>query len=87
MNTPLHDYLLVELIPVKENKSAGGLFLPGVSEKAFDGKVIMAGPKVTHVKIGDVVRKFKNVPGISMQHEGKDCLFLREGSEIEFVNP
>lgn len=81
----LSDRLLVEPIAKEENVSESGIILGNKPKNANDFKVLLVGTKVEHAKIGDTVRKMQYVSGVPMEYNGKMCLLLREGSEIEFV--
>ena len=81
----LSDRLLVEPIAKEENVSEAGIILGNKPKNANDFKVLLIGPQVEHVKICDTVRKMQYVSGVPMEYNGKMCLLLREGSEIEFV--
>ena len=81
----LSDRLLVEAIAKEENKTEAGIILSNKPKNANDFKVLLVGPNVEHAKIGDTVRKMQYVSGIPIEYNGKMCLLLREGSEIEFV--
>jgi co-chaperonin GroES (HSP10) len=82
--TPLSDRILVEPITKEENKTDSGIFLGNKPKNANEFKVIAIGPQVQHTKIGDVVRKMEYVAGVHIEYEGKMCLLLREGSELDF---
>ena len=61
MLKPLYDRIIIK--PMTREKSAGGIYLPGIDEKLTKGKVIAVGEGHfefgvfvdIHVKIGDVV--------------------------------
>lgn len=80
----LKDNVLVEISPAI-TQTASGLFLASESiKKTLEGTVLMTGPKVQSVKIGDRVRYYDHC-GIAVEHQGKDCLFLKESTEIELI--
>lgn len=81
----LSDRLLVEPIAKEENVSESGIILGNKPKNANDFKVLLVGPQVEHAEVNDVVRKMKYVSGIPIEYNGKNCLLLREGSEIEFI--
>lgn len=81
----LSDRLLVEPMAKEENVSESGIILGNKPKNANDFKVLLVGPQVEHAEVGDVVRKMKYVSGIPIEYNGKNCLLLREGSEIEFI--
>jgi chaperonin GroES len=75
------------LVEISEavTQTASGIFLPGEAiKKPLEGKVIMAGSDVQSVKVGDTVRYYDHC-GIPMEYEGKNCIFLKEKTEIELV--
>lgn len=75
------------LIEISEavTQTASGIFLPGEAVKQpREGNVIMIGPKVEHVKIGDTVRHYEHC-GVPIEYQGKKCLFLQEKTEIELI--
>jgi co-chaperonin GroES (HSP10) len=82
---PISDRLLVEPIAKEENISEAGIILGNKPKNANDYKVLLVGPRVEHAKIGDTVRKMQYVHGIPIEYNGKMCLLLREGSEIDFI--
>lgn len=82
---PISDRLLVEPIEKEENVTESGIILGNKPKNENDFKVLFVGPKVVHAEVGDVVRKMKYVSGIPIEYNGKNCLLLREGSEIEFI--
>lgn len=75
--------ILVEKLK-KENKTATGIILPHEQHKDNDCKVLMVGPKVEHVQVGDIIQRYAH-SGTPIQHEGKSCLFLKESEDVEFV--
>jgi co-chaperonin GroES (HSP10) len=83
----LSDRILVKPLPKEENKTVSGIILGNKPKNEHDFEVVLLGTEVKHCKIGDVVRKFKNVAGTPIEYNGIDCFLLKESSEIEFVNP
>lgn len=81
----LSDRLLVEPIEKEENVTESGIILGNKPKNENDFKVLLVGPQVKHAEVGDVVRKMKYVSGIPMEYNGKNCLLLREESELEFI--
>jgi co-chaperonin GroES (HSP10) len=77
----LGNRLLAEII-IDDKKTAGGIILP--SQQKFHAKVLIVGPKVKHLKIGDKISYFQGV-GTTMEYDGKDCIFLEEEFECELV--
>lgn len=83
---PMNDRLLV-LRMEKEQKTAGGLFIPDTAkEKPMEGKVVAAGPGKRgedgkriplSVKTGDRVL-FSKYAGTEIKINGVDHLFMRE---------
>lgn len=81
----LADKILVKPVSKEENKTDSGIIIGKQPKTKDDFEVILVGPKVQHCKIGDIIRKFPNVPGIETEYNGEKHLFLREVSEIEFI--
>lgn len=79
----LSDRILVKPLPKEENKTDSGIILGNKPKNEHDYQIVLVGTEVKYCKIGDVVRKFKNVDGIPIQYKGIDCLLLSESSEIE----
>lgn len=80
----LSDRVLAKPLARQENKTESGIILGNNSKTEHDFEVVLVGDKAKNTKIGDVVRKFKNVSGVPHKHNGTDCIILRESSEIEF---
>jgi len=90
---PLDDRVVVQPLE-KEDKTAGGIFLPETAkEKPQQGKVIAVGPgkmldsgqrASMNVKKGDVVL-FAKYSGSEVQVDGKDLLIMREGDLLAVV--
>lgn len=76
------DKVLVE-ISTAETKTASGIFLPGGSsvKSKFEGKVLMTGPLVRALNVGDEVRYHEHC-GVEIDHDGKKCIILREEGEV-----
>jgi chaperonin GroES len=76
------DKVLVEISPA-ETQTASGLFLPGGSsvKSKFEGTVLMCGPHVKGLKVGDKVRYYEHC-GTEVEHDGKNCIILREEGEV-----
>lgn len=82
----LKDRILVKPLPKEDNTSKAGIILSNKPKNANDFEVVIVGPKAEEsVKIGDVVRKFENVPGIQIKYNGVMHLLLSLDSEVEFV--
>ena len=91
---PLDDRVVVEVLE-KEEKTAGGIFLPQTAkEKPQQGKVIATGPgKVldsgerapVKVKKGDVVI-FAKYSGTEVEVNGKEYLIMRESDLLAVVD-
>lgn len=78
---PLHDRVIVEVIPT-ESKTAGGIIIPdSAKEKPQRGKVLYCGNGVNgeamKVKVGDTVLYAKHA-GNEIEVDGKKCLIMRE---------
>lgn len=75
--------LLVECEKAKENRSAGGLFLPGeLPSLTRTGKVVAIGPDVKTVQVGDSVM-FETPMGLEIQAQENSVLVsLREDSVL-----
>jgi co-chaperonin GroES (HSP10) len=82
--TPISDRILVEPIAKEDNKTDSGIILSNKPKNENQYKVILIGPKVKYTKVGDVVQKMRYVPGVPIEYNGKICLLLREGSELDF---
>ncbi len=82
----LNDRILVKPLPKEDNTSEAGIILSNKPKNLNDFEVVIVGPKAEEsVKIGDVVRKHKNVPGIQIKYNGVMHLLLSLDSEVEFV--
>ena len=83
---PLHDRVVVKRLD-SEEKSAGGIVLPGsAQEKPMVGEIMAAGAgrvldngerAALDVKVGDKVL-FGKFAGTEVNHEGQDYLVMRE---------
>lgn len=83
---PLHDRVVVKRLE-SEEKSAGGIVLPGsAQEKPMIGEIMAAGAgrvldngerAALDVKVGDKVL-FGKFAGTEVNHEGQDYLVMRE---------
>ncbi len=80
----LSDRILVERIEKEENKTNSGIILSNKPKNDNQFRVILIGPKAQYTKVGDVVQKMKYVSGTPIKYNGKMCLLLREGSELDF---
>jgi co-chaperonin GroES (HSP10) len=76
------DKVLVQISEV-ETQTASGLFLPGGSslKSKLEGTILMVGPNVKGLNIGDSVRYYEHC-GTEVEHDGKNCIILREEGEI-----
>lgn len=70
---------------VEEKVSEGGLILPNNYESENDFTVVGIGNRVKFVKVGDRVRKFKNVSGVPVVFRGDSLVILNEETELEVV--
>ena len=77
------DRILVEKL-AEDKKTEGGIILPKEQHKDNDCRVLMVGPKVEHINVGDKIMRIPYA-GVPKMHEGKSCLFLRESEDVEFV--
>lgn len=75
--------ILVEKIK-GEKKTEGGIIIPEQQHKDNDCVVLMVGPKVENVKVGDKIRRVQ-FAGTPFDYEGKDCLYLTEDEGIDFI--
>lgn len=75
------DKVLVEKLPMEQSTSAGIILPSGDVNDKFKGTVLMVGPDVDFLKVGDVVKYYEHT-GTEVEHDGKDCIILREKSEI-----
>ena len=83
---PLHDRVVVKRLE-SEEKSAGGIVLPGsAQEKPMIGEIVAAGAgrvldngerAALDVKVGDRVL-FGKFAGTEVNHDGEDYLVMRE---------
>ncbi len=83
---PLHDRVVVKRLD-SEEKSAGGIVLPGsAQEKPMIGEVMAAGAgrvldngdrAALDIKVGDKVL-FGKFAGTELKHDGDDFLVMRE---------
>ncbi len=90
---PLHDRVLV-LRQEEEEKSAGGIVLPGsAKEKPNQGEVVAVGTgrildngdvRPLDVKVGNVVVFGKYAGSDTVEHDGKEYIILSE-SDIKAV--
>ena len=90
---PLHDRVLV-LRQEEEEKSAGGIVLPGsAKEKPNQGKIVAVGTgrildsgevRPLDVKVGDVIVFGKYAGSDTVEHGGKEYIILSE-SDIKAV--
>ena len=80
----IRDKVLVEIIE-PETKTASGIYIPtDSSQKTLKGIVFMVGPEVQFVKPGDTVKYYDHC-GSAIEYQGKNCLFLKEKTDIEVV--
>ncbi|WP_243545204.1 co-chaperone GroES [Pseudodesulfovibrio tunisiensis] len=74
---PLHDRVIVKRQD-REEKTAGGLFIPdSAKEKPQGGEVVAAGPDCATVKTGDAVL-FAKYAGTEFKVDGEDMIIMRE---------
>lgn len=80
----IRNKVLVEVSDA-ETKTASGLFLPGSAVKnKLEGKVLMIGPLVSSIKVGDTIRYYEHC-GAPVPHDNKNCLILHELNDIVAV--
>jgi chaperonin GroES len=90
---PLDDRVVVQALE-KEEKTAGGIFLPETAkEKPQQGKVVAVGPgkmldtgqrAPMNVKKGDIVL-FAKYSGSEVEVDGKELLIMRESDLLAVV--
>ena len=90
---PLHDRVVVKRLE-SEEKSAGGIVLPGsAQEKPMIGEIMAAGAgrvldngerAALDVKVGDKVL-FGKFAGTEVNHEGQDYLVMREDDILVII--
>ncbi len=71
---PLNNNFLAEKLPVQDNKTDGGIFLPTKPEQHY--KVLICGPKADVLHPGDVIKPFPHIQGVPIDYEGKDCVMF-----------
>lgn len=71
--TPLGHRVLVR--PIIEEKTRGGIIIPGSGAKKNKGEVIFTGTKVDYIKKGDKV-VYHEHSGIGLTYENEDLLML-----------
>jgi len=73
---PTKSKIFGEILPVPETKS--GLIIDTHSNlDKYRLKVLSVGPKVEHIKVGDIVRYDHN-SAIDIKWDGKQCVFVDE---------
>ena len=82
---PLSDRVLVQLDP-KEEVTPGGIVLPDTAQdSAHSGTVLEIGYAVAEIKEGNRVFVGRYA-GVSLNHNGHDCLLLKEEDILAFVD-
>jgi co-chaperonin GroES (HSP10) len=76
---PIRRRILAEILEPKPTK--GGLILQGANLEKNQAKVLMIGPMVEFVKVGDTIRFNPNVAQ-PYEHENKKCVFLNEEGDL-----
>lgn len=71
--------ILAEVLEPKPTK--GGLILQGANLEKNQAKVLMVGPMVEYVKVGDTIR-FNPHAAQPYEHEKKKCVFLNEEGDL-----
>ena len=83
---PFERRVLVKKIEV-EQKSEGGLFLPGAEkEKHDEGRVVTAGPDCVNVHVDDIVL-FYPFAGINIVIEGRNYIVIEEAEIFGTLSP
>jgi len=80
----LKDRVLVKPNPT-EKSNIFGIILPESQQDRDKGVVVAIGERVSEIKVGDTIRKFKAVQGIPYSEEGVDYLILSESNDIELI--
>lgn len=75
------DKILVEIMPLENKTESGIILVSGDGNDKFKGTVLMVGPLVDFIKVGNVVKYYEHV-GTEVEHDGKNCIILREKSEV-----
>lgn len=81
----LSNRILCEPIEKEENVTSSGIILGNKPKNKNDFRVLLVGPKVEHIKVGDIISKMEYTDGIPFPFEGKNCFLFNEDSQIEFV--
>lgn len=85
---PLHDRVILEIIPV-ESQTASGIIIPDTAkEKPQRGKVLYVGEGIKGepltVKVNDTVLYGKHA-GQPIEVDGKSCLIMRESDVMAII--
>lgn len=84
---PLDDYVLVELVPATERKSAGGIVIPLKASQHRDlllGKVLAAGPGYTAAH-GEVKVTVKVDDLVLFPRGGGDAVFTEDEKQLRMM--
>lgn len=77
----IRDKVLVEPLPMDTTTDSGIFITESVAKNKFRGTVLMIGSKVQFLKVGMVVQYYDHC-GTVVEHEGKECLVLKEKDDI-----
>lgn len=78
---PLKDKLYCQVIPEPEFEN--GIIVGESSLKKHKAKVLAIGPKVEHIKVGDIIKYNPNaVYGNEWEEDGKTYVFVREEQDL-----
>lgn len=80
----LKDRILVKMNPT-QIENAAGIILPISFHEKNTGVVVLIGPEVEEIKVGDKVKKFNDVIGAEIVYEGEKVLILRESEDIDLI--
>lgn len=80
----LGDRILCKPIEVKQEKTEG-LILPASMVEQNQFEVVLVGPKVKYLKIGNIVRKFLNSDGECIVFKGFEYICLVESKDVDLV--
>jgi co-chaperonin GroES (HSP10) len=78
---PIGDKILV--VPIEDNITAGGIYLPGGAETAFErGKVVRVGETIDNIKEGDILMFFAKT-SVFFASEGVAMVNLKNVIAVE----
>lgn len=73
--------VLAEILPL-DTTTEGGILI--VEKDKREAKVLMKGPDVKHVNVGDIVRFYPHC-GNELEYGNKKCIILKELTDIELI--